>query len=450
MESKSKWYKLTNSKNAMTWTAMIVIAMFSTMGSTMENNWFNTFVYSKITPDTQAVAWMVSVSAVTAALGAIVFGALSDRCQSRWGKRKPFILFGLLTAGLLTIAFSFADRIENSTIAVPFIVIVDSVMMIGFGAAYDGAFGGYVTDITKVSNRARVQSIVQLVVGIGTVLTSAIAGIIIDDFGYSIFFILTGILLIIAGIAGALMLQDQPMTEEERNKKRKPLLAEILDNFRWSSIVKNKNLFLLLLGVLIWGCGWYAVIVYLLIYLIQYLGLSTTQAGLVNAIPTLLCMVAALPIAALSDKLGRKKMTVTLLVFMAISAIIFTFVRPGISIPLLTVFLIILMLPLAGFGVCGNAWAKDLFPKGKTAQFAGLSLVFIVTVPMIIGSNLGSFIIAHFGAPVVVDGQSGTAPTPLLFWAAAVATILCLIPILFIKQDKQDKNDDEVLEEKSN
>jgi hypothetical protein len=69
---------------------------------------------------------------------------------------------------------------------------------------------------------------------------------------------------------------------------------------------------------------------------------------------------------------------------------------------------------------------------------------------MIIGSNLGSFIIAHFGTPVVVDGQSGTAPTPLLFWAAAVATILCLIPILFIKQDKQDKNDDEVLEEKSN
>ncbi len=436
MESKNKWYKLTSSKNAVTWIAMIMIAMFSTMGSTMENNWFNTFVYNEITPDTQAVAWMVSISAITAALGAIVFGAVSDRCQSRWGKRKPFILFGLMTAGVLTIAFSFADRIGSKAIAVPYIVIVDSIMMIGFGAAYDGAFGGYVTDTTTVGNRARVQSIVQLVVGIGTVLTSAIAGVIIDDFGYSVFFILTGILLIFAGISGALMLQDQPMSEEERKEKRKPLFAEILDNFRWSSIVKNKNLFLLLVAVLIWGCGWYAVIVYLLIYLMQYLGLTTAQAGIANAIPTLISMLVALPIGALSDKWGRKKATIVLLVFMAISAVIFTFVKPGISMPLLMVFLTILMLPLAGFGVCGNAWAKDLFPKGKTAQFAGLSLVFIVTVPMIIGSNLGSFIIAHFGMPIMMNGQAGTAPTPLLFWAAAVTTILSLIPIFFIKQDK--------------
>jgi len=84
---------------------------------------------------------------------------------------------------------------------VPYIVVIDSLMMFGFGAAYDGAFGGYVTDITNTGNRARVQSIISIVVGVATVLTSALAGVIIDRFGYPVFFICIGCLMIIAGIA---------------------------------------------------------------------------------------------------------------------------------------------------------------------------------------------------------------------------------------------------------
>jgi len=87
MEHK-KWYHLTDSKNTTTWIAMVLIALVATMGSTMENTWYNTYVYNNVTPNTQAVAWMVSVSAVTAALGAIVFGAVSDRSHSRWGRRN--------------------------------------------------------------------------------------------------------------------------------------------------------------------------------------------------------------------------------------------------------------------------------------------------------------------------------------------------------------------------
>jgi len=443
MENK-KWYRLTDSRNTTTWIAMVLIALVATMGSTMENTWYNTYVYNNVTPNTQAVAWMVSVSAVTAALGAIVFGAVSDRSHSRWGRRKPFILFGLLTAGVLTIVFSFADKIQSTAIAVPYIVVVDSVMMIGFGAAYDGAFGGYITDITNTGNRARVQSVISIVVGVATVLTSAIAGVIIDQFGYPVFFICIGSLMIIAGVLGGIMLQDEPGAQGEAAVHEKTLIGEILDNFRWNSIIRNKDLFLLLLAVLIWGCGWYAVIVYLTIYVMQYLGFTTTQAGIAGAVPMVIGMLVALPIGALSDKLGRKKISIALLIMMVFGAIIFSFVKPGVSLPVLMIFLTILMLPLTGFGVCGNAWAKDLFPKGKTAQFAGLSLVFIVTVPMIIGSNLGSYVIAHYGTPAIIDGKAGFAPTPLLFWVAAVATVLCIIPVLFIRQDHKATDEKEV------
>ena len=436
--NKSKWYKLTDSKNTLTWIAMVFIAFVATMGSSMENNWFNTYVYNSITPNPQPVAWMVSISAITAASAAVVFGAASDRCRGRWGRRKPFILIGLAVAGFLTILFSFADRIESSEIAIPYIVIVDSVMMIGFGAAYDGAFGGYITDITNVDNRGRVQGIIQIVTGISGIVTSVIAGITIDNIGYSFFFICMGVLMILAGVTGGLLLQDKPMPKnpvDEPNKKS--LIAEILENFSWSSINKNKNLFLLLLAVTIWGSGWYAVIIYMLIYLMQYLGFTTTQAGIAGVVPTIVGLLFAIPIGALSDKVGRKKISIALLVLMVGGALLFSTVKPGVSMLELIIFNTIMMLPLGGFGVCGNAWAKDLFPEGKTAQFAGLSLLFIVTIPMIIGSSLGSYVITTFGTPVVVNGEAGFAPTPALFYLAAAATVLCIIPVLFIKEDRE-------------
>ena len=439
-----KWFQLMESKNTMTWIAMIFIVIVATMVSSMENSWYNTYVYDNVTPNPQPVAWMVSISAITAALSAIVFGAASDRHRGRWGRRRPFILFGFLLAGALTIVFAFTDRIESIKLAIPLIVIIDSVMMIGFGAAYDGSFGGYVTDITNKNNRGRVQSIISIVTGVGGILTSVIAGITIDNLGYSFFFTCMGVLMIVAGVIGGLILQDKPVPEQPEDANRKSLIAEILGNFSLESIKKNKDLFLLLLAVTIWGSGWYAVVIYQLIYVMQYLGFSATDAGLASAITAVVGLFFALPIGALSDRFGRKKISVISLIIMIGGAIIYSLLKPGSSFIELVIFQMILMLPLTGFGVCGNAWAKDLYPKNKTAQFSGLALIFIVTIPMIIGSSLGSFVIQKFGTPVVVGGEAGTIPSPALFYLAAAATVLCIIPILFISE--KHKANEEVTE----
>ena len=435
---KYKWYKLTESKNALTWIAMIFIVIVATMCTSMENNWFNTYVYDSITPNPEPVAWMVSASAITAALSAMIFGAASDRYRGKWGRRKPFILFGFVVAGLFTIVFAFADHIESVKYAVPFIVVADALMMVGFGAAYDGTFGGYVTDITNVNNRGRVQSIIQIITSLGGVVTSAIAGFTVDNLGYKFFFIAIGVLMIVAGILGGIFLQDKPLPVEASSdkKKKKSLISELLSNFSIKSIKENKDLFLLLLAVTIWGCGWYAVVMYMLIYQMHYLGFSATEAGLASAISSIIGLFLAMPIGALSDKVGRKKITVISLILMIASALGFSFIKPGISFVGFVIFQVILMLPLSGFGVCGNAWAKDLFPKGKTAQFAGISLIFIVTLPMIIGTSLGSLVIKTFGTPIIIDGEAGFAPTPHLYYLAVVATVLCIIPVLFIKEKR--------------
>lgn len=435
-DQKIKWYKLTEKKNVITWIALVFVVTVATMCTSMENNWFNTYIYDSITPNPEPVAWMVSASAITAAAAAIVFGAASDRHRGRWGRRRPFILFGFIVAGIFTIIFAFADRLESVNLAVAWVVAADALMMVGFGAAYDGTFGGYVADITNLNNRGRVQSIIQVITTLAGVVTSAIAGVMVDTVGYAVFFIVIGVLMIIAGIFGGLLLQEKPMPEPDPDVKKKSLWAEIFENFSLKSLKDNKDLFLLLLGVTLWGCGWYAVVMYMLIYQMYYLGFSATEAGIASSVSSIVGLFLAMPIGALSDKFGRKKITIISLILMTASALGFSFVKPGISYAGFIIFQMILMLPMSGFGVCGLAWSKDLFPKGKTAQFAGISLIFIVTLPMIIGTNLGSLVISTFGTPIVVDGEAGFAPTPHLFYLAFIATILCIIPILFIKEKK--------------
>lgn len=436
MEKQIKWYHLTGTRNRLTWTALILISFVATMGSAIENSWFNTFVFDSITPQPQAVAWMVSGSAITAALAAILFGAISDRYRGRMGRRKLFILIGLPIAGLFTILFPLGALIKSAEMAVAYVVAADCLMMIGFGAAYDGVLSGYITDITTVNNRGRVQGILQIVGGVGTLVTSVIAGITIDKFGYQALFTCIGVAMILVGISGGLMLQDQPVARTEEDEHRKPLLSEILENFRWNNIVANKNLFALLIAVLIWGSGWYAATPYLLVYAMRYLGFSASQLGLAQAVPLIAGMLLAIPAGSLSDKWGRKKTSILLLIIMTISPVILGLVKPGASLTTLVLALVLLMAPMTAWYINYKSWARDLFPEGKKAQFAGLTVVFVITLPMIIGSNIGSFVISTFGTPIVVNGEAGFVPTPVLLFITAAITLLSIIPILLIKHDR--------------
>lgn len=266
-----------------------------------------------------------------------------------------------------------------------------------------------------------------------------IAGITIDRFGYQALFTCIGMAMILVGICGGLMLQDQPVARTEADENRKSLISEILENFRWNNIVANKNLFALLIAVLIWGSGWYAATPYLLVYAMRYLGFSASQLGLAQAVPLIVGMLLAIPAGSLSDKWGRKKTSILLLIIMTISPVVLGLVKPGASITTLILTLILLMAPMTAWYINYKSWARDLFPEGKKAQFAGLTVVFVITLPMIIGSNIGSFVISTFGTPIVVNGEAGFVPTPILLYITAAITLLSIIPILLIKQDRPVK-----------
>ena len=67
-----------------TWLLIWVLGLAGQLCWSVENQWFNTFVYAKIAADPWIVSWMVAVSSVVTTFSTFFFGTWSDRK----GKRK--------------------------------------------------------------------------------------------------------------------------------------------------------------------------------------------------------------------------------------------------------------------------------------------------------------------------------------------------------------------------
>jgi len=121
-----------------TWIAIILLAFSGQLAWGVENQFFNTFMYDKITPHPRPISWMVAASAIAATLTTVLMGTLSDRSRTRWGRRKPFILFGYLEWGILTALFPSAAFFRPVTLAIEMAIIFDCIMTF-FGSTANDA-----------------------------------------------------------------------------------------------------------------------------------------------------------------------------------------------------------------------------------------------------------------------------------------------------------------------
>jgi len=398
----------------------------------VENTWFNTFVYDELTPNPAPIAWMVVLSALTATLTTLLMGSLSDRTKSRFGRRRPYILFGYVFWGIITIIFPEPALLENVGIAIVLIVILDSVMTFFGSTANDAAFNAWSTDISDSTNRGRVQGILSATTLLANLVALGVAGIIIDNFGYFVFFyILGGSVTILGGIAG-LILREPPLSEEDQSKEKKSVLSDIAQAFKPSTIKKNKILYLLFLFMAISGIGMQIYFPYLFIYLEHNLQFSKTMISIAGVIIILSGTIVAIIIGMISHKFNRKSALMVLLIISAINLAILSLFR---NMWVVIAFYAIQISVDTGIGIFLMAWIQDQIPKAEIGKYQGVRLIFFVALPMMIGAPIGSFIIEQLGTPAIIDGKQGIIPTWESLLIAAIVSIFALIPLLFIPKN---------------
>jgi len=264
-----------NSKlGAKKWLTIVLIGLFGQFAWTIENMYFNVFLYNTISTDPKYIASMVGWSAAAATLTTLLMGALSDKL----GKRRSFICAGYILWGLSTAAFGFITP-ENAAKLFPanaaaaaaiMVVILDCVMTFFGSTANDGAFNAYVTDITDSTNRGRVESVLAILPLISMLVIFGLFDGLTQQGRWKEFFGIFGIAVTAVGLISLLLVKDPP----ELRPGGEEYFKNLLYGLRPSVIKAHPDLYLSLLAFCAFSVAVQIFFPYLIIYIQTYLGIT--------------------------------------------------------------------------------------------------------------------------------------------------------------------------------
>lgn len=182
-------------------------------------------------------------------------------------RKLPYIVFPGLFARLLIIPLAL---MQNASLFILMIILHHLLGAIAFPA-----FTGLVLKIYPLQYRARLMGIVRFVFGLVHVLATAVAGILIDTWGYTPVFLVVALLGMTASL---IMLRIQePQGNGKRSLCRNFSLKENL-----SLLVKKPALGWFVLGVTFLEGGYLMVQPYFPLYWVHELGLSNVQIGQIS------------------------------------------------------------------------------------------------------------------------------------------------------------------------
>lgn len=393
---------------------------------------------------------MVILSAVTATVTTIFAGGLIDKT----GKRKPFITVGYILWGVTIMLFAaipidFSD--DRSWGIITVLVVLDCVMTFFGSTANDAAFNTWVADVTDVSNRGKVNTILSVMPVIATVLVFGIGmftydsgatvtnelGEVIkvpiferDPLNIKLFFIIMGIFPMIGGLLSFFMMKDAPGIIKNSNPN---YLKETFYGFRPSVVKENKMMYVTLGTVCLLGIAQQIFMSYLINFIEKTLGITNYILPL--AVIIVVGAVITGVLGVFFDKCGRKHFYYPLLAILVVGAIVvycMKFMDSSAYLPILIVGGSVLLGAILSVSGALTASFQDYIPKGAEGRFQGVRMCFTVLIPMALGIGIAQAV----GVNSLDAHSAGQMQPPFeLFLAAAIVVACAAIPLFWVHKD---------------
>ena len=384
---------------------LIVFGLIGQLAWSVENMYFNVFVFNTIAPDLDAITLMVQLSGVMATVATLIAGALSDKT----GNRRKFIaygyaiwgvtvaLFGYISPSLMENAFGVSPE-QSVAVALVAVIVGDCVMTLFGSTANDACFNAWVTDNTRSSFRGTVEGVLAILPLVAMLLVVGGFGIILEMVGqnYAVIFLGLGIIISLCGILGIFIIKDSEKLEKNGTFK------DIFYGFRPTVVKGNKSLYAALLIVLVYGIACQIFMPYLVIYMEKYLEFTAIEYSVVFGGSIALGAVINVFLGRYSDKKDKTQLLYVAASIMAAGLFAMYFSRG------------LVLFGLAGFvmitgyifvSALTGAIVRDNTPPESAGKLQGVRMVFSVLIPMIIGPMIGNAINKAMDVPIQDAGE---------------------------------------------
>ena len=335
-----------------------------------------------------------------------LFGGISDRANSRIGKRMPFILFG---TGLAVILLNILPVIDNSYAndPTPFklasFVIVLGLLLISMGT-YRSPAVALMPDVTPKPLRSKGNAIINLMGAVGGILYLGVAAVMyptskvegLAHVNYQPLFIVVSSIMFVAVAVLFLTIKEPKLTAENKAlEAQHPEWNLSKDDGSGNEVLPKavkKSLAFLLLSIAFWFAGYNGVTTWFTTYVSVVMGEGLGGASTCLLVGTAGAIFSYIPIGYLAFRFGRKSMIrfgVCLLTACFVIGFLLTYGKSEIT-PILYVVFALVGLAWASINVNSLPMVVEMCKGSDIGKFTGYyytaSMTAQVLTPMLAGT----------------------------------------------------------------
>ena len=285
-----------------------------------------------------------------------LFGALSDKTNTKFGRRMPFLLIGVPLAAI------FCSLIPSATSLITlmaFIIVMNFAMSI-----YRAPTVALMPDITPSPLRSKANGVINFMGGFAAVIAYGLGGLLYKaNTGYP--FYMASIIMVVALVLLYYFIEEPKNVEIEEEKEKAP-----------KDVAKSRSLIFMLLAIFFWFTGFNAVETFFSLYGQHILGIEPGTSSIVLTSFSGAFVAFAIPAGFIAGKLGRKRTILWGIIGALLVFVPLIFIRNATIISLLLVSGGIFW---ALININSYPMIVEMAPKGMTGAYTGYYYFFSST-----------------------------------------------------------------------
>ena len=362
-----------------------------------------------------------------------LFGGLSDKCTSRLGRRRPFILFGTLAAICLMLLLPlFADSYHAAPGGgkIALFICVLGLLLVAMGT-YRSPAVALMPDITPKPLRSKANAIINLMGAVGGILYLLITTFLyhVKSETYVSFFPLFAIVagIMAAALAVVMFFVNEPeLVKKQQKYERKHPEDDLTEHTAQGATLPadvKKSLTFLLVSISLWFVGYNGVSTWFSVYAENIWGMSLGQANTCLTIATGGAILSYIPIGTVASHIGRRKTIrfgALLLSGSFLAAFLLTMALEGFS-PVLYLLFLLVGLAWASINVNSLPMVVEMCKGSEVGKFTGLYYTFSMSAQII--------------TPIVAGWLLRNVSYRALFPYAAIFVFASFLTMGFVRHD---------------
>lgn len=357
-----------------------------------------------------------------------IFGNLSDKTNTRFGKRMPYIIVGMILSAII-FPFIAIFFMMNSLIG----IISAMLFLLAVTHMYRSPAVSLMPDVTPKPLRSKANGIINLIGYLGAIIAGALAMFFKKEDQYFIPFVISSACLLLALLILVLKIKENKLVSEAQEaiilgEKESTTIEEVKTNGSLSKADK-RNFIIIIISVFLWFMAFNACETFMSTYfqdLMVNAGKESSDgvsfAGKAVIFLTVSSIITFIPASILANKIGRKLSVVIGLVLLILGFGISIF-QNDISI----IFIIAICLVGIGWAII-NVNSYPMIVEMSSQENIG----------KITGYYYVASMLAQSATPVILGiimtlfGQ-----TKPLFYYSLILSILALIVFILFKENKK-------------